>query len=430
MTSKDFIKKIVRSREGKNASWIIAGRIIQMILSFVISIFTARYLGPSNYGLINYATAFVAFFTAFCTLGINSVIIKNFSDNPTEEGETIGTTLVLRFVSSVISWISITLLVYIIDAKDGYTVGVSFLCSAALVFQVFDTIDYWFQSKYESKKVAIATLIAYIATSIYKIVLLVLEKNVLWFAFATSVDYICYGLIIIYFYKINNGPHLSISINKAKELLSKSYHYILSGMMVAIYGQTDKFMLKQMLSEEIVGYYSLAASINSVWVFVLSAIIDSMYPTIIKAYSIDREEFEKRNRQLYAGVIYISIIVAIGIVTFGKVAIKLLYGEIYLPSYEPLKIVCWYTIFSYLGVARNAWLVCENKQKYLKYIYAMACMINIILNYVLIPHFGASGAATASLITQVFTSICLPLCIRELRPNVKLMCEALLLRKL
>lgn len=418
----------MRSKELKNASWLIVGRIIQMILSFFISIFTARYLGPSNYGTINYATAYVAFFTSLCTLGINSVIIKDFVDHPDEQGETIGTTLILRIISSILSVVMIIAIVSIVDHGETETIIVTALCSVALIFQVADTINYWFQAQYQSKVTALATLFAYLAISLYKIILLILKKNVLWFAFASSVDYIFLAIFLFSAYKKYNGPRLGFSWKKGKYLLSKSYHYILSGMMVAIYGQTDKLMLKQMLDKTSVGYYSLAASINTMWIFVLQAIIDSMYPTIINCYSGDKKEFNKKNRQLYAIVIYVSIFVAIMFVLFGKFAIRILYGESYLPAAEPLKIITWYTIFSYLGVARNAWIVCENKQKYLKYMYAGAAVINIILNYLMIPLWGASGAALASLITQICTSMILPCLIKDMRPNAKIMVEAFLLK--
>ena len=421
---------LLKSKEFKNASWLIAGRIIQMVLSFIVSVFTARYLGPANYGVINYAGAYVAFFTSLCTLGINSIIIKDFVDAPKEQGTAIGSTLLLRAVSSVLSVITIVGIVSIIDRGESVTVAVAALCSVALIFQVFDTINYWFQSRYQSKVTAIATLIAYIAVSVYKIVLLIFHKDVIWFAFANSIDYIFLAIVLIIAYKMYSGPKLSFSWGKGKYLLSKSYHYILSGMMVAIYGQTDKLMLKQMLDETSVGYYSLASSINLMWVFVLQAIIDSMYPTIMNLYKGEKAQFEKKNRQLYAIVIYISIFVAIMIILFGKFAIAILYGDAYLPAAEPLKIITWYTIFSYLGVARNAWIVCEDKQKYLKYMYLSAAIINIILNYVMIPVWGASGAAAASLITQICTSIILPCFIRELRPNVRLMLQAFFLRNI
>lgn len=113
---------------------------------------------------------------------------------------------------------------------------------------------------------------------------------------------------------------------------------------------------------------------------------------------------------------------------FGRFAIVLVYGEAYEPAADTLKVICWYTIFSYLGVARNSWVVCEKKQKYLKYMYLSAAIINVILNYFLIPIMGTLGAALASLITQICTSLILPALIKDMRPNTKLMLEAFILR--
>lgn len=426
---KGIINRFKNSKEAKNASWLIVGRIFQMILSFVVSIITARYLGPSNYGIINYATAYVAFFTSLCTLGINSVIVKDFINNPEDQGKTIGTTIILRIISSALSSLMIVAIVSIVDRGESTTIFVSALCSLALIFQVFDTITYWFQSRYESKVTAIAILIAYIASSVYKILLFILGKSVAWFAFATSVDYICLAILLLMAYKKNDGPKLSFSWEKGKDLLAQSYHYILSGMMVAIYGQTDKLMLKQMLDSNSVGYYSLASSINTMWVFVLSAIIDSIVPTIMRYHKDGNiDEFNKKNRQLYAIVIYVSVIVAIFMIIFGKPAIILIYGKAYTPASSVLTIICWYTIFSYLGVARNAWIVCENQQKYLKYMYFSAAILNVILNYFMIPIWGARGAAIASLITQICTSLVIPAFIEDMRPNIRLIIDAFALR--
>lgn len=427
---KKIKERIIRSKETKNAIWIIGGRVIQMLISFFVGILTARYLGPGNYGILNYAGAYVAFFTAFCTLGINSVILKDFVDHPDEQGQAIGTTLILRGLSSVLSSIMIIGIVMAIDTGESLTIMVTALCSVALIFQVADTLNYWFQSRYQSKVSSVATLIAYIVTSSYRIYLLIMQKDIRWFAFATSVDCICVAVILFWAYKKENGPRLSFSFYKAKELLGASYNYILASMMVAIYGQTDKMMLKQMLDETSVGYYSLASTINNMWVFFLAAIIDSLYPTIIRYANENRILFEKKNRQLYAIVIYISIFVAVGFMLFGELIIKILYGETYLPAAMPLKIVCWYTVFSYLGMARNAWIVSTNNQKYLKYICGGAAVANVLLNLLLIPVWGASGAALASLVTQISTIVFIPLLIPNMRPNVKLMLEALMLQKI
>lgn len=105
-----------------------------------------------------------------------------------------------------------------------------------------------------------------------------------------------------------------------------------------------------------------------------------------------------------------------------------MYGEAYLPTVGPLRIVTWYTAFSYLGVARNAWGVSENKQNYLKYLYVGAAVTNVVLNAILIPGFGASGAAAASLITQISTILVFPALIKDLRPNAVMMMQAITLK--
>lgn len=422
------INSIKNNKEIKNAAWIIAGRVIQMILSLFIGILTARYLGPGNYGLINYGNAYVGFFTAISNLGLNSIIVKEFVDHPNEQGETIGSVLFMRLISSVFSAVAIISIVSIIDNNEPITIAVVALCSLGLVFQIFETFNYWFQNQYKSKITSIATLIAYLITSIYRIILLIFGKDVQWFAFAASIDYIVLAVILFIAYKKNHGEKLRVSIRKSKALLKISYNYILSSMMVAIYGQTDKLMLKQMLDEDAVGYYSTATALCTMWTFVLNAIIDSMFPTILRLAQKDKNAFEGKNRQLYAIVFYICCFVSVCFVLFGEFAIGILYGEDYLPAAPVLSAVTWYTAFSYLGVARDAWVISEGKQKYLKYMYGCAAIMNVIINALLIPVMGAVGAAVASLITQIFTSIVLPMFFKEMRPNVKLMLEAILLR--
>lgn len=423
---KELIKRLRRNKEATNASWLIGTRIIQMLFSLFVGILTARYLGPSNYGLINYAGAYVAFFSSLCNLGINSIIVKNFVDHPDEQGETIGSTLVLRFLSSVLSCGIIFAVSCFADAGEPTTILVVVLCSISLIFHIFETFNFWFQSRYESKRTAIATFTAYVVTSIYKIILLILNKSVIWFAFATSVDYIAVAVLLYIFYRKSGGPRLSFSLVKSKQLLNSSYHFILSGLMVAIYGYTDKFMLKQMLNSTEVGYYSTATAICGMWVFVLQAIIDSMYPTIMRLYKTDKVAFERKNRQLYCIVFYASVFVSIVFSLFATLIIRVLYGVEFMGAVSPLRIVTWYTAFSYLGVARNAWIVCENKQKYLKYMYLSAAVINIALNALFIPILAASGAALASLITQICTSLVLPFMFKEMRPNCILMLQAII----
>lgn len=408
---------------------MIGEKIIQMLISLVVSLLTARYLGPSNYGLINYAMSFVAFFSSFCTLGINSVLVRELVDRPEREGEVLGTTLVLQSISSLLSAITIVAVVSIIDRHEPTTILVVALCSVGVVFNVFGSLNYWFQRHLRSRFTAIATLVAYIATAIYRIVLMVSGQNVTLFALVTSVDHVCIAVLLFLFYRKCGGQRLGFSKEYGKELLSRSKHFILSGLMVAIYGQTDKLMLKQMLDVTQTGFYSTATTINNLWCFVLAAVIDSLVPGVMEAQKAgDEALFRKKNRQMYAIVFYASMCVAVLFNIFAELVVWILYGKAYLPAAMPLRIVSWYTAFSYLGVARNAWIVSKNRQKHLFKLYAMAAMGNVLLNYFLIPVWGANGAALASLIAQILTGFVLPFFVKDLRENAVLVLEGILLK--
>ncbi len=423
------LQRFFSGREVKNASWIIISRVAQMVLSLLVGLISARYLGPGNYGLIGYGTSYVGLFSSVCTLGLNSILVKELIDRPDEQGKTLGTVLMLRGLAATASFLLIGIIVFFIDRDDPAAIAVTLLCSISLVFHIFDTLNYWFQSRYKSKISSLATLLAYVVVSIYKIILLVASKSVFWFAFSTSVDYICVAVFLLICYKRDRGPKLSFSIARGKEMLGRSYHYIIAGAMVSIYGQTDKLMLKQMLDKASVGYYTTATTICGMWTFVLAAIIDSMYPTIISAHKEeDKKDFLRLNKQLYAIVFYVSVGVSLLFCFCGDFAVGLLYGEKYAPAAAPLKVITWYTAFSYLGTARNAWIVCEHKQHMLKYIYIVAAVTNVILNAVLIPIAGATGAAVASLVTQIITSIVFPFLVSELRPNAIMMIDAIMLR--
>ncbi len=422
---------MLRSKTVKNAGYLIVGKIVQMAFSLVIGLLTARYLGPSNYGLINYASAYTGFFAAVCTLGINNVLVKEFIDHPGDEGMVIGTTLGLRAISSMLSSLAIAAITFVLDADEPTTQLVVILANVGVVFQISETFNYWFQSRLESKITAIATLVAYLISSAYKVYLLIAGMSVEYFVLVSSLDYLCLGVILLCEYKKRSKSKIRFSWEYGKKLFAKSHHFILSGLMISIYAQTDKLMLKHLIGQTENGYYATAVAICGMWCFILNAVIDSVYPSIMEASKEDNEIlFRKRNIQLYAIVFYLSGFVSLCLTVFAKPVIWILYGESYLPAAAPLRIITWYTAFSYLGVARNAWVVAKDRQKYLFRIYAASALANVMLNYLLIPGMGASGAAIASLVAQVFTTLVVPFFIKDMRENSMMMLDAILLKEI
>ena len=293
------------------------------------------------------------------------------------------------------------------------------------MFQTFEVFKYWFQSKLKSKYVEITSTVAYIVMSIYKIILLLTRQDVQWFAVSNSIEFFVVAVLLYILYKKNGGSKLSFSKKYAVSLLNKSKYFIVSGLMVAVYNSTDKFMLKLMISGAEVAYYTTAVTLANLSPILLNAIIESLTPGILKSFNKDKKEFEEKNIRLYSIVFYISLFVSIFVCLFSKPIILLLYGNSYYSAVPVLSILTWYVMFSYLGVARNTWIISMNKQNKLTYIYFLCAILNIILNYLLIPLYGASGAAFASLITQFSTVFIFPLFIREIRKNTFLMVKGI-----
>lgn len=413
------------NKVAKNAFWIIGVQLVKSILGLVISMLTARFLGPSNFGLINYASSIVAFVTPIMYLGINGLLVREIVNFPEKEGEVLGTSVTLSFISSLLCIGGVTAFASIVNRGERETVIVCALYSILLVFQAIDLLNYWFQAKLLSKYSSVVALIAYALVSAYKIYLLQAKKGIYWFAVSYAIDYmiIAVGLYIVY--KRLGGQRFSFNRNTARVLLSRGKYYIISDMMIAIFAQTDRIMLKLMINDSATGYYSAAATCAGMTGFVFTAIIDSFRPLIFESKNNGETEFEKNMCRLYGIVIYLSLLQCIAISLFAPLIVGILYGAAYSPAINPLRLIVWYTTFSYLGAVRNIWILAENKQRYLWLINLSGALMNVVLNSVLIPFFGVMGASAASLATQFFTNVIVGFIIKPIRYNNKLMLRSL-----
>ena len=414
-----------KNRVVKNASWIIGIQIVKSLLGLVISMLTARFLGPSNFGLINYAASIVAFVTPIMYLGLNGVLVQEIVNTPEKEGEILGTSVTMTFLSSLLCVIGVISFAAAVNRGERETVIVCALYSTLLIFQSLELLNYWFQAKLLSKYASGVALFAYAVISGYKIYLLAAHKSIYWFALSNALDYmiIVIGLFIVY--KRLGGGRLRFNLSTARRLWGKSRYYIVSNMMIAIFAQTDRIMLKLMINDAATGYYSAAVACAGMTGFVFTAIIDSFRPLIFDDKKTDEIRYEKDMCRLYGIIIYLSLLQSLVITLFSGLIIKILYGAAYSASINALKLIVWYTTFSYLGSVRNIWILAENKQKYLWIINLSGALANVALNYILIPITGIMGAALASLVTQIFTNVIIGFIIRPIRYSNTLMLRAL-----
>ena len=421
---KRLLKKM-KNRVINNASWIIGSRIVQAVFSLFISMLTARYLGPGKYGLINYASSIVAFVVPIMHLGINSVLGQEIIKHPNEEDVYVGTATSLSLLSAMLCILGTISFAVVANYGEKETILVCALYSVLLIFQSFEMLQYWFQAKFLSKYTSIVSLIAYVVVSIYKIYLLTTGKSVYWFALSNAIDYLVIAIgTYILFHKLTHYK-LKFSKDVGIHLVSIGKYYIISDLMVTIFAQTDRIMLKEMVDNEAVGFYSAAVTCVLMTQFIFGAILDSARPAILEKKGVNNGQYELNMKRLYAIIIYLSLLQSICMTILAPLIIRILYGNSYTPTIPALRIIVWYTTFSYLGAARNIWILGEEKQQYLIPINVMGAGANVMLNMCFIPFWGFNGAAFASLITQVFTNVITGFILKPIRRSNYLMFEAI-----
>lgn len=409
----------------KNASWIIVCKAAQALIALVITTISARYLGPSNYGLLHYAISVVSFAVPVAQLGLRNVLVEEIVSHPEREGESLGTTLGMSVVSSLFCVAGCLVFVSVVNTGEQDTLIVCALYGVSLIFQMTEMIQCWYQAKLLSKYTSIVSLISYIIVAAYKIFLLVTQKSIYWFAVSYAFDYFLISAILLLLYGKLGKQKLSFSLSLGRVLFHRSRYYIVSSMMVTVFSQTDRIMIKMMVGNAENGYYATACTCAGLTAFIFTAIIDSMRPMIFESKKLSRKEFERNISRLYSVVIYLALLQSVVLTLLSGPVVRLLYGQAYTPTIPLLRIITWYSAFSYMGSVRNIWMLAEEKQRYLWMINLTGAVMNVIGNLLLIPAGGAAGAAISSVLTQFFTNFLLCLIFRPIRPTAKLIWASL-----
>ena len=156
-----------------NVKWVVICKTIQSVTQLVIGMLTARYLGPDNYGLINYAKSVIAFAVPFMRLGLDITLTKELVDSPEQQDQVMGTALVMEMVSSLVCLGAVTGFVSVFNHGEPQTIAVCVLYGISLFFQAVELIQHWFHSNLKSKYPSVAALISYGVVSLIKIKVLI-----------------------------------------------------------------------------------------------------------------------------------------------------------------------------------------------------------------------------------------------------------------
>ena len=423
----------VRTKIIKNSGWLISDKIFALIIGVFVSAIIARYFGPENYGEYNYALSFISLFTALSTLGLETLTVKSIVDKHNDEGTILCTSLYLRVFGGTILTILSFIIIRILEPADTNLHILVLIMSLTMVFKALEVIEYWIQANQRAKISSIIRMAAYVISATFKLTVVLLHGSLVHYALIYTSDAIIVGgaLLIAYFRNRENISKWKFNLKYAKYILSQSWYMILSGLMSTLYMRIDQVMLGSMMSTKVeLGIYAVAVQIASMWYFVPMAIIVSFNPIIMSKKKYDEKSFLNTVQLLYNIVALIGVGFGIFILVFSHLIVNILFGPEYSKATIILAVSIWAGTFAMLGSARGSWLVCEGLQKYSMIYIGVGCIVNITLNYFLIPILGGYGAAIATLVSQIIAVVIIPLFIKKTRISGVMMLKAFDIRQI
>ena len=403
-----------------NSVWVIVQHIYSMLTSLTVVALIARHLGPSDYGLINYCASLISMFTTLAGLGLDNLIVSEIIRRPEKEGGYLGSALVMRLAASVISYPVILGLIVCINPGNRTLLAVAALQSLGMIFQTYEVLVYWFRIKLKMKYVSMALVIAITVNTVFRIVLLINNATVEWFAFSISLQALAAGILIAAFFVKKTDVRLKASFADSKALLKISYNCIISSMAIIIYMEVDKVILEKMSGSANVGIYSAAVLLATCWQFIPITLIDSSRPVVLELRKTSYEAYIDRFKLIMAGVNLMAFFFSLLMSCLGWLFLFFMYGKDYMGAFIPLIILSWSSFIGISGYTRTIWITGEGYYKYEKSYAVSAMFINIILDIVLIRFFGIIGAAVATLITYVYEVLIVPLFFKDTRVFTKL----------
>ncbi len=389
-----------------NMGWLIADRIIRMGMGLFVGVWVARYLGPAQFGSLNFAIAFIALFGTVATLGLDGIVVREVLHNADHTHEILGTTLALRTSGSILA-IGIALATLTLSQPhDRQALLLVSILSIGLVFQAFDTIDSFFQSQVRSKITVWAKNGAFLVFAAIR-VRLIYAKAPLWAFAAAITGEIALGAAgMVIGYRLSGGRISSWRSRgkRAAYLLQQSWPVIFSSMAIMVYMRLDMVMLKMMQGDFAVGLYSAATKVSEVWYFIPVAIVSSVSPAIMRAKD-DPELLNGRLRKLFSLMTLSACVIGAIVALASHAIIHILYSDSYSGAAPVLAVHVWASVFVFLGVAQTPWDIAKNMLKLSLMRTIAGAAINVAINFALIPRFAAMGAAIATVVAYAASAV-------------------------
>ena len=267
-----------------NTGWLFADKIVRIGIGMLVGIWVARYLGPEQFGILNFASAFVALFGVISTLGLNKIVVRELVKEPEKANSILGTAFILRFLAGMMAFALVVISIIFFQPDDDFLRLIVMTFGFILVFKASEVTTYWFESQVMSKYTVWVENGVFLLMSIIQVILILTQAPLMafvWVAVASGL-LVSIGFLWVYSWQVGGIASWRFDYKHSKTLLKDSWPLLLSGVAIMVYMRIDQIMLGQMLGSEAVGIYSAAVRISEVWYFIPMAIAASVFPSVIK----------------------------------------------------------------------------------------------------------------------------------------------------
>lgn len=394
------------SRAITNIAWLLFDKVFRLGLSFLITLWLARYLAPEFFGVYNYAIAFVALFSVFASLGLNSILVQLLVQEPSNESRLLGSSFFLQFVGGFLAFILSVGSVYLMSPQTPLVQLSLIILSATNLFRLSDTVRAYFEAKVQSKKVVIAENLVFLFVALTRVLMIVAGLPLLGFVFLLVGE----AVLTTFAFLFLLGRHTSLKLLKVdthslKRLASAAWPLALSSMAIMLYMRVDQLMLGVLIDQRSVGIYSAAVRISEIWYFLPTILVASVFPRILQELELNQARAGWQVSLLLLGMSVVAVLVSLLTSFFAPILITFLYGEGYQNAAPVLTVHIWSSVFVFAGVLGTRWLLAQSMQRFIFMATVSGAVCNIALNYFFIPLYGPVGAAWATLIAQLLSSV-------------------------
>lgn len=410
----------------KNVYWATIGKAVNILCGVFVGVLVARYLGPTDFGVMNYVISFVTLFSVLSNFGMDSIEIRELALDPKKRNIIMGTALSLRILLAVIAIIAVVITTTLFKT-DWKTTLMIWIYSVSLIFGSLNVIRNYFTSIVLNEYVVKTEILRNLIGAGIKIGLLLLHASLFWFIIASTFDFVLIGTGYMLSYKSKIGDYKSwtFDLSISKMLLKESFPLLLSGTAIVIYQRIDQVMISNMISDTSNGYFSVAARFVDLAMFIPTIVAQTVAPLLVKSYNDNKEEYYIKRQYFMNVVTWSGIIIAFIMSISAYWVVTILYGVKYLPAVAVLQIMSWKAVGSSLFASSSQIIITEGIQKLASIRNVIALAICVSLNFWLIPMLGINGSAIAGVFTILFAGFITHFFIKPYRDIFFIQCKAI-----